>query len=130
MRISELAALTGASERSLRHYEHKGLISSKRLENGYRDFDPVQIDRVKAVQFYLAFRLNTDHIAKIVNCKQEHERPPGHNVCEGLLAVYERKLEEVNAQIASLSELKDRLEKRITLSRAAKGRILSRDMRE
>ncbi|MBO0792494.1 MAG: MerR family transcriptional regulator [Ktedonobacteraceae bacterium] len=125
MRISELAASTGVSQRSLRHYERQGLISSQRLENGYRDFDPAQIERVKTVQFYLTLGLTTAHIAKLMKCKQEQVRPSEYEVCEGLLAVYERKLEEAKAQISSLSELKDRLEKRIAFSRAARGSMLS-----
>ena len=39
MRIGELSERTGASTRSLRYYERKGIISGERLENGYRDFD-------------------------------------------------------------------------------------------
>ncbi len=45
MRIGELSKKTGVSERSLRHYEEKGLLPSKRLVNGYRDFDESAIEK-------------------------------------------------------------------------------------
>jgi MerR family transcriptional regulator, copper efflux regulator len=38
MRIGELAAVTGFSTKTLRYYESLGLITSRRLDNGYRDY--------------------------------------------------------------------------------------------
>lgn len=70
MQIGELSERTGVSERSLRHYEQKSLLFSKRLENGYRDFDVSQIDRVKAVQIYPGLGLNTDQVERILNCAE------------------------------------------------------------
>ncbi len=60
MRIGELARRTGASARSLRYYERRGLIVSARLANDYRDFDGVQVERVRAIQFYLGLGLSID----------------------------------------------------------------------
>ncbi len=65
VRIGELSERTGASVRSLRYYEKKGLISGGRLENGYRDFDEAQVERVRAVQFYLGLGLSTESVEPI-----------------------------------------------------------------
>ncbi|MFI7341729.1 MerR family transcriptional regulator [Streptomyces sp. NPDC050085] len=53
MRISEAARLSGASARSLRHYEDEGLIVPGRYGNGYRDYCPSTLDRVRTVRALL-----------------------------------------------------------------------------
>ncbi len=62
----ELSKETGVSERSLRHYEEKGLLPSKRLANGYRDFDESAIEKVELIQMYLQIGLNLEETARIV----------------------------------------------------------------
>ena len=39
MLIKELSCKTGASIRSIRHYESRGLINSDRSPNGYRNYE-------------------------------------------------------------------------------------------
>lgn len=65
MRIGELSKETGVSERSLRHYEEKGLLPTKRLANGYRDFDESAIEKVELIQMYLQIGLNLEETARI-----------------------------------------------------------------
>ncbi|MDQ3183091.1 MAG: MerR family transcriptional regulator [Actinomycetota bacterium] len=119
MRIGELSERTGASIRSLRYYEKKGLISSERLRNGYRDFDEEQIERVRDVQFYLSLGLSTDHIEGSLNCKGRDappvKDPEINEQCEELLVLYEEKLSETDEQMQSLSEARSRLRERIAL---------------
>ena len=57
MRIGELSKETGVSERALRHYEEKGILPLKRLENGYRDFDESAIEKSRAYSNVLTNRL-------------------------------------------------------------------------
>jgi MerR family copper efflux transcriptional regulator len=40
MRIGELSCATGLSRDTLRFYEKRGLLRSRRLANGYRDYPP------------------------------------------------------------------------------------------
>ena len=40
MQIGELATATGLSRDTLRFYEKRGLLLSRRLANGYRDYPP------------------------------------------------------------------------------------------
>lgn len=112
MKISELSEKTGASVRSIRHYEAKGLVESRRLENGYRDFDESAVERIQTIQLYLGLGLNTDQIADIVSC-QGHSNQKPEGLCEELLTTYEEKLEEINRQIDTLTTVKQRLEKQI-----------------
>jgi MerR family Zn(II)-responsive transcriptional regulator of zntA len=129
MRIGELSERTGASVRALRYYEQKGLIFSSRLENGYRDFDASQVDRVKAIQFYLGLGLGIGRIEGILNCRGRDSLPPQdperHAACEELLLLYEGKLEELDEQLELLSGVRARLVERLSLFREAKTRPAS-----
>jgi MerR family transcriptional regulator, Zn(II)-responsive regulator of zntA len=129
MRIGELSERTGASVRALRYYEQKGLIFSSRLENGYRDFDASQVDRVKAIQFYLGLGIGIGRIEGILNCRGRDSLPPEdperHAACEELLILYEAKLEELDEQLELLSGARARLVERISLFREARTRPAS-----
>jgi DNA-binding transcriptional MerR regulator len=127
MRIGELSRRTGISVRSLRYYEQKNLIQSKRLENGYREFDEIAVERVKAIQLYFGLGLNTDQIEKILNCGVRHTLPHKNPVCEGILSLYERKLAETNDQIRALLELKAKLEERISMIKGSSLHVLDLD---
>lgn len=66
MLIGELSRLTGASARSLRHYESLGLIQAHRTGNSCRHYSEVSIERVKAVRFLLSSGLPLTTIAEIL----------------------------------------------------------------
>ncbi|MFH8972967.1 MerR family transcriptional regulator [Streptomyces sp. NPDC017890] len=53
MRISEASRASGASPRSLRHYEDEGLIVPGRRGNGFRDYCQSTVDRVLVVRSLL-----------------------------------------------------------------------------
>lgn len=53
MRIGEAARASGASARSLRHYEDEGLIVPGRLGNGFRDYCQSTVDRVLVIRSLL-----------------------------------------------------------------------------
>jgi len=114
MRISELARLTNVSVRSLRHYEQKGLLCPRRLENGYRDYDESAIEQVKIIQFYLGLDLNTDEIGRIVNCKGQRVWEGDHTVCaQNLISLYTQKMQAIDDEMQMLAEIKARLMGRI-----------------
>ncbi|MDC2865477.1 MULTISPECIES: MerR family transcriptional regulator [unclassified Bacillus (in: firmicutes)] len=112
MRIGELSKHTGVSERSLRHYEDKGLLTSKRLANGYRDFDETTIEQVKLIQMYLQLGLNLEETAKMLRCL-EIEPHLYDNPCSSIITLYEDKLAEVKKQISLLSHIEANLQKHI-----------------
>ncbi|MFG1614528.1 MerR family transcriptional regulator [Nonomuraea wenchangensis] len=53
MKISEASRVSGASARSLRHYEDEGLIVPGRCSNGFRDYCRSTIDRVLIIRSLL-----------------------------------------------------------------------------
>ncbi|MFJ8355522.1 MerR family transcriptional regulator [Bacillus paramycoides] len=119
MRIGELSKETGVSERSLRHYEEKGLLPSNRLENGYRDFDKSAIEKVALIQMYLQLGLNLEETARMLRCL-EIEPHLYENPCSSILTLYEDKLCEVTKQIELLSSIQANLQKHISLLKQAK----------
>ncbi|HFK1546108.1 MerR family transcriptional regulator [Bacillus albus] len=111
MKISELSKKTGASIRSIRHYEKKNLITAVRLENGYRKFDESAIKRIRIIQLYLGLGLVTEQIEEILNC--EVNGPEDYEFCEEMLETYQVKLDQINRQMSVLDVVKHRLEKQI-----------------
>lgn len=107
VRIGELAAVTGATTRALRHYEQVGLISSARSPNGYRDYDQATIARVRNIRYLLAAGLTLDDVAAFETCldgdmSAATPSPAGLRVARERLAVIE-------ARIAAQTEARDRL---------------------
>lgn len=50
MKIGQLAAATGVSRDTLRFYEQRGLIRSRRSDNGYRSYDPAAAQLVAYIR--------------------------------------------------------------------------------
>lgn len=71
MRIGELAEASGASIRSLRHYEANGLIAASRTPSGQRLFDAAAVGRVKLVRQLLKAGLGVRAIADVLPCLTE-----------------------------------------------------------
>jgi MerR family redox-sensitive transcriptional activator SoxR len=68
MRIGELSKATGASTRSLRYYEQRGLITSSRQSNGYRDFDADAVEVVELIQDLISAGLPLRLLREVVPC--------------------------------------------------------------
>lgn len=126
MLIGELSERTGASTRSLRYFDRKGIISGERRENGYRDVGEGQAGRVRTAQFYMGLGISTDMVARILNCQGNCLLPEAGGSCEeGLLILYREKRGEIDKQIQALTEARERLEGRISLSEEQRRKIRS-----
>ncbi len=115
MLIGGLSERTGASARSLRYYEKKGIISGERLENGYRDFDEAQVERVRTARFYLGLGISTEMVERIMDCPGEDPLSGDGGKCPTLLPFYEEKRAEIDAQIETLIQARNRLDERISM---------------
>ncbi|WP_062051465.1 MerR family transcriptional regulator [Bacillus sp. JCM 19034] len=123
MKISELSKKTGVSIRSIRHYEKKNLITSTRLDNGYREFEESSIERIKTIQLYLGLGLTTDQIEEFLSCIDSYPQYEMEELCDEVFDVYEDKLAEINKKIYALSIVKQRLEEQI---KKKEDRVLTR----
>lgn len=108
MRIGELSRLTGVSVRSLRYYEQQGLITPYRTENGYRVYNPLSVEQVETIKFYLELGLSTEEIAGFLQCVLKNKEA----FCSEIVPVYRKKLAELEKQIHLLTMIKSNLEER------------------
>ncbi|HEY3610376.1 MAG TPA: MerR family transcriptional regulator [Pseudonocardiaceae bacterium] len=107
MRIGELAAATGTSTRSLRYYEEQGLLPTRRRANGHRDYDESDLRLVREIRGLLSIGFGLAETRPFVDCLRS-----GHasgDACPAAVAVYRRKLAEVEECIERLTSVRDHL---------------------
>ncbi|GAA3987636.1 MerR family transcriptional regulator [Allokutzneria multivorans] len=107
MRIGELAEATGVTPRALRHYEEAGLISSRRLANGYRDYPESTVDRVRNIRLLVDFGLTLEDVEFFVGCLDGDllAAPPS----PAALDVVRRRLDVLEQRISTQVSQRDRL---------------------
>lgn len=107
MRIGELAQRAGTTTKTLRFYEHAGLLPEPdRTPSGYRDYDPAVLDRLAFVKAAQAAGLTLAEIREIVQVRESHGPPCGH--VAGLLDAHAADLD---ARIAELTALRQEVER-------------------
>ncbi|MCB5908905.1 MerR family transcriptional regulator [Streptomyces pinistramenti] len=108
MRIGELAAQAGITKDAIRFYEKLGLVTGRRLSNGYRDFPPgtvIWLHYIRTAQT-LGFSL-----AEIARHGEELRDAP--NAAEALSALFKEKIQVIDARMAELAALRADLEVRV-----------------
>ena len=68
--IGQLSARTGASHRSLRHYEAQGLLTPDRGANGYRSYGEEAVEIVRRIKSLLALGLSLRTVTGAVRALQ------------------------------------------------------------
>jgi DNA-binding transcriptional MerR regulator len=68
MLINQLAQRSGVSTRALRHYDRLGLLPSRRLDNGYRDFEEHAVEQVRRIRVLLDIGLGLEAVEQILPC--------------------------------------------------------------
>lgn len=111
MKIGEIAAASGASVRQVRYYEKLGLIRAVRGENGYREFSAETVLLVRRIGRMIALGFTTAEISTFLPCIVDD--PSRVGACPKIAAAHERKLGEIDRQIADLERRRARL--RVTL---------------
>ncbi|WP_368406940.1 MerR family transcriptional regulator [Actinomadura sp. NAK00032] len=104
MRIGELAERAGVSTRTLRYYEQQGLLRARRASNGYRQYEESDIRLVVEIRSLLAAGFTLDDTRPFVDCLRA-----GHAdgaACPESVAVYRRKLAEIDTEIRALIRLR------------------------
>lgn len=113
MQIGELSRLTGASPRSLRHYEERGLIRSARRDNGYRDYGEDALLVVRNVRTLLAAGLTIADISQIGECLFTQDLSQTE-VCDHVLELYRARIATVEAHLEATTDTRDRLTAELT----------------
>ncbi|WP_340649184.1 MerR family transcriptional regulator [Pseudoxanthomonas winnipegensis] len=104
--IGELARETGASLRSIRHYDDHRLLSSVRAENGYRVFSAPAVTQVRQIQRLIGAGFSLAEIREFPDCMRMIE---GAAACSETTEVQRRRLASIERQIAELEQRRSRL---------------------
>lgn len=108
MRIGELAAQTGITRDTIRFYEKVGLVAGRRLANGYRDFPPETVAWLHYVRTAQALGFS---LAEIARHGEELRDAP--DSAQALSALFEDKIQVIDARMAQLAELRSELAARV-----------------
>ncbi|WP_326645937.1 MerR family transcriptional regulator [Streptosporangium sp. NBC_01755] len=120
MRIGELARRAGVSTRALRYYEQQGLITARRSANGYREYGETDLRLVSEIRSLLAVGFTLEDARPFVACLRAGHDSGGS--CPESVAVYQRKLAEIDDEIRTL--LTRRAEVAAQLTTACPGCVL------
>ncbi|MEV5505778.1 MerR family transcriptional regulator [Streptomyces orinoci] len=107
MRIGETAALVGVSPRTLRYYEQEGLIQARRTPSGHRVYGPREVRRIRTVCALLATGLTIGDLRAFGDLLDRDPDCPLRNPATG--AVVRRRIDDLDARIERLTELRERL---------------------
>ncbi|MFC7546601.1 MerR family transcriptional regulator [Plantactinospora sp. GCM10030261] len=120
MLIGELSERTGASRRSIRHYEQQGLLTARRTSKGWREYDEQAVHRVLNVRELLRAGLVVDDIRHVAPCldMKTAEFLACDRPLAGSVEMYQRRLAQVDAQAAELSRYRAELAARLARLRA------------
>lgn len=62
-----VARRAGVTIKTLRHYEKRGLLKPRRSANGWRVFDPDQLNRLKRIQSYKDMGFGLEEIGRLLD---------------------------------------------------------------
>jgi DNA-binding transcriptional MerR regulator len=104
LRSGDLSRMAGVSTDTLRHYERKGLLTSQRASNGYREYSPEALARVRLVQHALSVGFSLNELATFLKVRDQGGAP-----CRQVRALAAKKLEDLEGRICALHGLRDDL---------------------
>jgi DNA-binding transcriptional MerR regulator len=107
MRIGELAARAGTTTRTLRYYESRGLLSARRGENGYRSYDESDLRLLRQIRTLQDFGFDLEETRPFVECLRAGH--PEGDTCPASVAVYRRKLAELDELIGELQAVRAKI---------------------
>jgi DNA-binding transcriptional MerR regulator len=100
MRIGELARRAGVSTRTLRYYESRGLLPTRRDVNGYRVYDDGDLRLVEQIRTLQDVGFGLEETRPFVECLRAGH--PTGDSCPASLEVYRGKLAELDTLIDEL----------------------------
>ncbi|MCX4958018.1 MerR family transcriptional regulator [Streptomyces virginiae] len=119
MRIGELAERAGTSTRTLRYYESRGLLPARRDGNGHRTYDEDDLRQLRQIRMLQDFGFELEETRPFVDCLRAGH--PAGDSCPASLAVYRRKLAELDGLIGRLADVRDQLGRQLADAELAAG---------
>ena len=104
MNIGHAARETGLTVKTIRYYEEIGLVSADRAPNGYRDFGPGQIARLRFLGQARHLGFGLEECRRLLDLDADPDR-----ASRDVRALAVRNLADVRARIATLQDLESQL---------------------
>ncbi|RZB16578.1 MerR family transcriptional regulator [Streptomyces sp. F001] len=121
MRIGELAERAGTTTRTLRYYESRGLLPARRDTNGHRTYDEQDLKLLRQIRTLQDFGFGLEETRPFVECLRAGH--PEGDSCPASLAVYRRKLDELDALIAELGAVRATVARQLARAESARKRL-------
>ncbi|WP_240133924.1 MerR family transcriptional regulator [Actinotalea caeni] len=96
------------STRTLRYYEEQGLLTPRRLPNGYRSYDEDAVEQVRRIRYLLAAGIGTEMAREVLPCV----RDDGDALvpeCDELVDALAQEEARIGARIAELESARTAL---------------------
>lgn len=107
MRIGELSKRTGVPSRMLRYYEEQGLITPRRLDNGYREYDDYLVERVGKIKGLIDAGIPTRIVSCILPCLGSAQTIVVENADPALVDLLETERDRMSEKIDFLTYNRD-----------------------
>ncbi|MET9395727.1 MerR family transcriptional regulator [Streptomyces sp. NPDC006624] len=117
MRIGELAARAGTTTRTLRYYEARGLLPARRTDNNHRTYDECDLRLLRQIRTLQDFGFGLEETRPFVECLRAGH--PQGDTCPASLAVYRRKLDELDALLEQLSGVRETVARQLARAELA-----------
>ena len=104
-RIGDLAKASGISTDTLRHYERKGVLTSQRLDNGYRVYPEDALERVRTIRKALSIGFTLDELSVVFKVFDQGGAP-----CRQVRSLAANKLAEIEKHLQEVTALRDDLQ--------------------
>ena len=107
MNIGEAARLSGLSAKMIRHYEALGLIPSRRLANGYRDYAEAEVATLRFIRHARALAFPLEDVRKLLALWADRNRASGdvRRIALDHVEALESKAQAMQAMASSLRHL-------------------------
>jgi MerR family mercuric resistance operon transcriptional regulator len=106
LKVSEVAAQGGVSPDAVRFYEREGLLPAPpRSPSGYREYDDSAAHRIRFIKEAQGLGLRLAEIKELLEIQDRGACPCGHT-----RTLVERHLDEIDAEMKRLGELRRELE--------------------
>jgi len=103
--IRELSTKTGVPPKTIRYYEQVGLLPpAKRTPNGYRVYGNADVERLQFIRSARSLDFTLDEITEILAFR-DRGTPP----CQYVMNVLHNQINEIQAHILRLGQLRDEL---------------------
>jgi DNA-binding transcriptional MerR regulator len=105
MYIGQLAALTGATQKAIRHYEKLGLLPTPKRQGTYRVYNDMDVHLIGMIRRAQSVGFSLAEIAELAHIKAKEQRFP----LEIAQQLFQDKHTQIRQQQAQLDQIKSNL---------------------